>query len=71
MINAKYGGLLNVQEGIVMHDCNVLGVMGAGVALSLRTLYLGAFDVYRRHFEKDGLSVEVSVYKTSETGALR
>lgn len=38
--------LLDVSEGIIAHQVNVRGVMGAGVALSIRKKYPKVFEQY-------------------------
>ena len=45
--------LLEVQSGIVCHQVNCIGVMGAGLALQLRNKWPVVFDRYKdecRHF---------------------
>lgn len=49
------GNVLAVQRGIIVHGCNSKGVMGSGIAKSIRDKYPGAFQVYDREFRKQGL----------------
>lgn len=39
----------------MVHGCNAQGVMGSGVALSVKTLYPGAYAAYRKAEETQGL----------------
>ncbi len=48
MITYKQGDLLSVKEGIIAHGCNAQGVMGAGVAKQVRSLYPKAYDEYAK-----------------------
>ena len=48
MINYKTGDLIaSVTEGVILHGCNALGVMGAGFALQLKTQYPTNFKDYQ------------------------
>lgn len=40
------GNILNVNDGIVLHQVNCLGTMGAGVALALRKKYSNLYPEY-------------------------
>jgi len=51
MIEQRNGDVLNVPEGIIVHGCNCLGVMGAGVALQVKSRFPEAFKAYRKQFE--------------------
>jgi O-acetyl-ADP-ribose deacetylase (regulator of RNase III) len=42
----KFGDLLTVKSGIIVHGCNSHGVMGSGVALSVRNKYPECFKLY-------------------------
>lgn len=35
----------------MMHGCNAQGVMGSGIARTVRELFPGAYNAYRRHYE--------------------
>ena len=43
MIDYIKGDLLSVKEGIIVHGCNSHGIMGAGVALAIKTKYPAAY----------------------------
>jgi len=47
MISIVRGNLFDVEKGIIIHGCNALGVMGAGVAAYVRKCYPKAYQVYR------------------------
>lgn len=49
------GDLLSLQEGILVHGCNALGVMGAGVALLIRNKYPDVFRTYSDYHAEAGL----------------
>lgn len=55
MINEHKGNLLKVSAGIIVHGCNTLGVMGAGVALHIKKEFPEVFTAYRRVYEARGL----------------
>ena len=46
------GNLMAVRHGILVHGCNAQGVMGSGVAAAVRETYPGAYEAYRRAYEK-------------------
>jgi O-acetyl-ADP-ribose deacetylase (regulator of RNase III) len=45
----KKGDLFDAPEKVILHGCNAQGVMGAGVALGVRTRYPDAFREYEKH----------------------
>lgn len=47
MIEYKKGDLLDVTEGVIVHGCNMLGVMGAGVAKAVREKYPDCYVRYK------------------------
>ena len=67
MKHIKFGNMLNVEHGILVHGCNAQGVMGSGIALAVKTKYPAAFDAYRaacaslKPEERLGKSVFVNV----------
>ena len=48
--------ILEVESGIIGHQVNCLGVMGAGLALKIRELYPSAFLEYKRLCQQKSLS---------------
>ena len=65
-INAIKGNLLDIERGIICHQVNCLGKMGAGLALAIRrkypTVYQAYIDAYKNRKLKLGrvLFVEVA-----------
>jgi O-acetyl-ADP-ribose deacetylase (regulator of RNase III) len=52
----KKGNLLKA-EGIIVHGCNSLGQMGAGVAKQIRDLWPQVYENYRDRYESEGLKM--------------
>ena len=55
MISEKIGDILDVQEGILVHGCNCQGVMGSGIAHSIRNRWPAVYDEYKRRHLAAGL----------------
>lgn len=55
-IEKRKGDLLDAN-GLVVHGCNAQGVMGASVALAVRTRYPEVYRRYRERYEHKGLRV--------------
>lgn len=53
----KHGDALAVETGIIVHGCNCHGVMGGGIALSVRNRFPAAYEVYRKKYEVSGLKL--------------
>ena len=51
------GNLLTavIEDAIIVHGCNMQGVMGAGFAKQLRSIYPEAYRLYRTHYEDNAL----------------
>lgn len=47
MKHIKFGDMLTVKEGVLIHGCNAQGVMGAGIAKQIKEMYPACFDEYR------------------------
>lgn len=47
MIIMHEANIADVKEGIIVHGCNAHGVMGSGVALSLKLKYPFILDAYK------------------------
>lgn len=56
MIHQVHGNIL-LQKGIIIHGCNTLGAMGAGLALDIRNTYPKAYEKYIEHFNEHGLQL--------------
>jgi O-acetyl-ADP-ribose deacetylase (regulator of RNase III) len=57
MTKIKYikGDLLQAPEQVILHSCNSLGVMGAGVAKLIREKWPKAYQDYRDSYDSYGL----------------
>lgn len=55
-IKQNSGDLL-AQRGILVHGCNCMGVMGAGVADLIRRKYPAAYKAYKRRYDIFGLQL--------------
>jgi O-acetyl-ADP-ribose deacetylase (regulator of RNase III) len=49
----KQMNILDVTKGIIVHQCNAQGVMGAGLAAKIRARYPVAYDIYRNKYLGD------------------
>jgi O-acetyl-ADP-ribose deacetylase (regulator of RNase III) len=54
-IQEHKGNLLAVERGIIVHGCNALGSMGAGVAVAVRKQFPQAYEAYRERHQSSGL----------------
>lgn len=52
MKSIKFGNIVDVTSGIIVHGCNAQGVMGSGVAGELRGKYPQIFSDYRAAYER-------------------
>jgi O-acetyl-ADP-ribose deacetylase (regulator of RNase III) len=55
VITENIGDILEVQEGIVVHGCNCQGVMGSGIAHSIRSRWPAVYEEYKRRHSVAGL----------------
>lgn len=53
MIEYRKGNLLGVAEGVIVHGCNMQGVMGSGVAKQIKQKYPACFAKYKMHLETE------------------
>ena len=60
------GDLLAVKEGIIVHGCNMQGVMGGGVALQIKQKYPGCYKAYKKQLSLKKLG-ECIWYPVSES----
>ena len=51
MIEYRTGNLLDAQSGVIVHGCNMLGVMGAGVAKAIKDKYPECYTRYKLSLE--------------------
>jgi len=62
-ININNGDMLaNVTGGIIVHGCNAQGVMGSGIALSIKNKWPEVFNAYRKKFLDSGLILGEVIY---------
>lgn len=61
-MNYIKGDLLSVKTGFIIHGCNAQGVMGSGVAKSVRQKYPEAYDKYVQDINSGMRLGEVSWY---------
>ena len=47
MIETRYGNVLDVERGIIVHCCNCQGVMGSGIALEVKNRFPEAYKAYK------------------------
>lgn len=58
------GNLIHVNKGIIVHGCNSLGVMGAGVAKVIKDKYPECYKTYSDSIKLSGFSLgDVSWYE--------
>lgn len=55
MIETIQGNVLTLTEGIIVHGCNCQGVMGGGIAKSIREMWPDVYEAYRAHHRRVGL----------------
>ena len=69
-IEYKTGDITKIDikdRAIIIHCCNNLGLMGAGVALALRKKWPKVYIQYREKYEKEGLELgEVDFVKINK-----
>jgi O-acetyl-ADP-ribose deacetylase (regulator of RNase III) len=65
MIKYIQGDLFETEADIIAHGCNAQGVMGSGVAKTIRDKYPEAYHEYRRWHEDYGLELGSVVWATS------
>lgn len=53
MITTYYGDALAAPQGVIVHGCNCQGVMGGGIARTVRERYPTAYKVYRDKYESE------------------
>ena len=71
MLLFKQGNVLLADEPnhVLVHGCNALGVMGAGIAKQIRLIYVEAFEAYEKLYQDKGLRlghIQTITYKNNE-----
>lgn len=51
----KKGNILKTDLKVIIHGCNARGVMGAGLAKQIRTLYPEVYNSYKDIYNTEGL----------------
>lgn len=64
MIEYRKGNLLDVTEGVIIHGCNMQGVMGSGVALAIKNKYPLCYDLYKEHVSKSYSELGNTIFYT-------
>lgn len=64
------GDLLEAPEQIIIHGCNSLGIMGAGVAKLIRDRWPKAYEDYRDVYNSNGLILGTLVPSRQSDGKL-
>lgn len=49
------GDILTSEDDVIIHGCNAMGVMGAGLALSIKNKFPIVYEKYRKKYLGDGL----------------
>jgi O-acetyl-ADP-ribose deacetylase (regulator of RNase III) len=55
MIEYCVGNVLKIESGIIVHGCNNVGVMGAGIAREIKQTYPEVYAVYKKESSDYGL----------------
>lgn len=75
MVTVKIGNILNCEEDIIVHQVNVQGIMGGGVAWQLSQHYPGLEEDYRKFcetqdFDYNKLKGRIHVHITNDGKAV-
>lgn len=66
----KFGDILSVDYGIIVHGCNAQGVMGSGIAKALRDKYPEVFEEYAKAL-KDAPSNRKSILGSAQAAQIK
>lgn len=69
MQKVEFGNMLLRKSGILVHGCNAQGVMGSGIAASIRHAWPQAYEDYRYEFDTHGLKVGDVIFSDVDAGA--
>jgi O-acetyl-ADP-ribose deacetylase (regulator of RNase III) len=50
--SVKFGDILSIDHGIIVHGCNSHGVMGSGLAAQIKAKYPRCFSQYKDYCER-------------------
>jgi O-acetyl-ADP-ribose deacetylase (regulator of RNase III) len=59
MIQVEFGDVLAQPEGIILHGCNSLGIMGSGIALQIKEQYPEVFLKYVEKYDAQGNNLKL------------
>lgn len=66
MVQVINKDILTVTDGLIAHQCNCKGVMGAGLAKGIKDKYPSVYRYYRETYLTDGLRLgEVQILRVS------
>ena len=67
MIEVIVGDALSHSKGIIVHGCNCQGVMGSGIARSIREQFPKVYEEYVNHHQNYGLQLgDIQVIKVGD-----
>lgn len=55
MIEFINQNILESDETIILHGCNCQGIMGAGIALQIKSNFPNVYQEYKKEYDKNGL----------------
>lgn len=58
--SVKFGDMLSCESGVLIHGCNAHGVMGSGIAWSVREKYPAAYEAYHAYCENFRKNLNIS-----------
>lgn len=65
MIEYIKQNILTSDETIILHGCNCLGVMGAGIALQIKNQFPHVYQEYKKEYDTNGLVLGSVQYVSS------
>lgn len=68
MITYVQGDALETNDPIIVHGCNAQGVMGKGIAKSIREKWPIVYQLYRQEYEESGLKLGQVIYVGTSSG---
>jgi len=70
MVHIKDGDIFCVQQGIICHQVNCMGKMGAGIALAIRKRWPKVYEDYMKAFEAKQLMLGAVIVSEILAGKL-
>jgi O-acetyl-ADP-ribose deacetylase (regulator of RNase III) len=62
MQKIKFGNMLQLNRGMLVHGCNAQGVMGSGIAAQIRFMHPQVYEDYFGTYRRDGLKLGEVVF---------